>query len=82
MFKILTLKPGIDADLQTIQDQWEIDAVENLGTDSTFNHYLLVQYNTKPAPPLSGSLAKPEAEAPKAEPPKPEAPKAEKKPAK
>ena len=53
MFKILTLKPGVDDDLQAIQNQWEIDAVENLGADSTFNHYLLVQYDTKPSPPLA-----------------------------
>jgi hypothetical protein len=57
MFKILTLNPGVDDALQTIQNDWEVDAVENLGTDSTFNHYVLVQYDTKVMPRPSGSLA-------------------------
>ncbi len=72
MFRILTLKPGVDAELQSIQDQYEVDAVENLGVDGTFNHYLLVQFNTKPGPPLNSAkseysqekLAQPKAVAP------------------
>jgi len=60
MFKILSLQPHVDSQLQSIQDQWEIQAVTNLGTDSSFNHYLLVQYDTPTPgtvnPPLSGSV--------------------------
>jgi hypothetical protein len=62
MFKILTLQPGVDAQLQAIQNEWQIDAVEHLGSDSELNHYLLVQYDTappgtvNPAPPSSGSV--------------------------
>lgn len=45
MFKILTLEPTVDDKLQVIQKSWMIEAVQNLGTDSAFNHYLLVEYD-------------------------------------
>jgi hypothetical protein len=46
MFKILTLTTGVDDQLQSIQNNYEIDAVEVLGHDAQQNQYISVQYST------------------------------------
>lgn len=71
MFKILTLQTDVDAQLQALTEngKYEIDGVDKLGADSSFNVYLLVEYNlATPAPfpqpqqggggstPVSGSV--------------------------
>ena len=47
MFKILTLQTGVDQQLQSIAQNYDVEAVTSLGADSAFNQYLLVQYDTK-----------------------------------
>ena len=56
MFKILTLQPGVDDKLQSIAQSYDVEAVTQLGADSAFNQYLLVQYDTKiPLVPANAS---------------------------
>jgi hypothetical protein len=56
MFKIFSLDSDAAQTLDTLQGEYEILDVGVIGKDSQFNPYLLVQYDTKPDAPMSGSV--------------------------